>query len=102
MLQIETISADGGAHHTVIGELDADNCHQLSSALLLPSLDSLVIDLNLGQVTFLDSSALSELLNIKQRIDDAGGSLTMTSVSPQVERVLSITGLLDAFGLAKP
>lgn len=85
---------------TVSGELDADNCNEFGAQMLDDLDDVSAITLDLWQVSFLDSSALSELLRIKGELDRADISFTMSSVSDQVRRVLEITGLMDTFRIS--
>ncbi len=84
---------------TITGELDADNCHQLGAALLDERSGVLAVVLHLGGVTFLDSSAVSELLRIQTELATDDVAFTLVEVSDQVRRVLEITGLLPTFGL---
>lgn len=89
--------ADGTAAK-VAGEADADNCHELGSALTSDTITG-PLRVDLAALTFLDSSAVSELLRILEVL--AGRNITMTveNPSPAVRRVLEITGLLDVFGI---
>ena len=103
-MQIQTETVADSQRHFVRGELDADNCHQLTIVLGDgPTEDgskpyaSVVVDLE--QVTFLDSSALSELLRIKTELEGSGIEFSIGAASPQVRRVLEITGLVGTFGL---
>ena len=56
---------------------------------------SVVVDL--GEVTFLDSTGLSVLIAGLKRCEAAGGQLYLTSPRPNVRKVLEITGLTDVF-----
>jgi anti-sigma B factor antagonist len=55
----------------------------------------LIIDL--GGVTFIDSTGIGALVAIRTAALDAGKDLRLRSVSARVERLLGITGLTDAF-----
>lgn len=86
---------------TPVGELDAHNCGELGAALseavnATPGA-SAVIDA--GGLSFIDSSAISELLRIREQVTASGGTLTLTNLQSSVRRVLEITGLLDTFGV---
>ena len=98
-MRIETTHDDQLIRHLIVGELDADNCHRLVELLPVLADGSAVIDLDLAQVTFIDSSALSALLKLKSSVEQTGGSMLVSSISPQVERVLDITGLLPTFDI---
>lgn len=93
-MKIETTEDDQLTRHVIVGDLDADNCHRLAELLRY---DGAVIDLDLGEVSFIDSSALSALLKLKSSIEETGRSMRISSISSQVERVLDITGLLRTF-----
>ena len=53
--------------------------------------------LDLGDVTFLDSTGLSVLLSSLKRCQGEGGSIRLISLQRNVRRVLEITGLTDVF-----
>jgi anti-sigma B factor antagonist len=53
-----------------------------------------------GGLSFIDSSAISELLRLREHLGEGGGSLTLSNVQPSVRRVLEITGLLETFGVS--
>lgn len=84
----------------VSGEVDADNCSELSAAILeRPDLtDLLVVDMS--DVSFIDSSGISELLRIQKAAQADNRALRIKDPSPSVHRVLEITGLLSALGIA--
>ena len=52
---------------------------------------------DLGDVTFLDSTGLSVLVSGLKRCQIAGGELRLVSPRPNVLKVLEITGLTAAF-----
>ena len=49
---------------------------------------------------FIDSAGVSALLRIRSAVTARGGSVTLVDPSPAVERILAITGLGEAFGVA--
>lgn len=49
---------------------------------------------------FIDSAGVSALLRIRAAVVARGGSVTVVDPSPAVERMLAITGLGEAFGVA--
>jgi anti-sigma B factor antagonist len=76
------------------GELDVATAQGLREellSLLRPGSSQLVIDLS--GVSFCDASGLAVLINIAHRAELLGGFLRLAAVSPQVARVLNITGL---------
>ena len=82
------------------GEIDLETAPQLGDHALEALRDvspHLVIDLS--DVTFMDSTGLKVLVTVRQRADLAGGSLAVTGASRTVLRLLSLTGLDQAFPL---
>ena len=78
------------------GELDAYSGPSLQEALaaLRPESD---ITLDLGEVTFIDSSALRILIGESTTRAAAGGAVRLRSPSVAVLRLLEISGLTDHF-----
>ncbi len=79
------------------GELDASSAPQVDQAvdaLVADGAQQLVIDL--GEVTFIDSSGLRTLIRARKRLGDAD---VVRLRNPQVGtvRLLEITGLTDQF-----
>ena len=79
------------------GEFDADSCSRLSQAF--PDAPGHDVVLDLESLLFIDSSGVSEILRLRERVVEAGGNLTVGSYSPVVGRVLEITGLSVLLGI---
>jgi anti-sigma B factor antagonist len=82
------------------GEIDIQTSPLLADKLrsvLDQGFSSVVVDL--GAVTFLDSTGLSVLVTGLKQCRAAGGDFRLTDPQPNVRRVLEITGLTDIFGL---
>lgn len=81
---------------TVAGRFDAHECAGFRAAVtpLLP--DTARTDLDLSGVTFLDSSALAELVRVRKRARMAGSDAVVSAVSDPVRIILELTGLVDA------
>ena len=91
-------SADSRPRLKVSGEVDIQTSPVLDEQLqkvLDQGLSSIVVDL--GEVTFLDSTGLSVLIAALKRCQGAGGDLRLVSPRPNVRRVLEITGLTETF-----
>ena len=89
--------------HAVIdvrGELDLATAPELlrevQGTLVLP-LNA--VRLNLGEVSFLDSSGIHTLLVAKSSAEERGIEFTLATVSRQSRYVLEIAGLTAHFGL---
>lgn len=82
----------------VRGELDAFTAPQLRKEideLIGNGEDQLVIDLQ--DVEFLDSSALSVLVSALRQVREAGGDLTLACSQPRLLQVFQITNLEEVF-----
>jgi anti-sigma B factor antagonist len=53
------------------------------------------LTLDLGGLTFMDSSGIALLIEASQRVP----TVALVDVQPNVRRILAVTGLLDRFGL---
>jgi anti-sigma B factor antagonist len=92
--------AEGLGVVVVSGELDIYTAPQLKECMLGlidAGVPRLVVDL--GAVTFIDSTALGVLIGGVRRINDAGGAMALVVGSRPVARVLSITGLDRVFAI---
>ena len=82
------------------GELDLAVAPWLSDqldALLVGGASSVILDLS--RATFLDSTALGVLVGLLNRCRTLGGRVHLVVTEPQILRVLSITGLSQAFDI---
>ena len=66
-------------------------------AQMAAALDGCVgaVTVDLGGVTFMDSSGLGTLIRARNRIGEDGGQLSVTGVSQNVRRLFEVTGLAD-------
>jgi anti-sigma B factor antagonist len=94
---IDIGQVDGATVAVVNGELDLATAPKLRTALADATGS---VRLDLGGVTFLDSSAISVLVETHQRLDGASGRLVLHNLSDQTRRVLEIAGLEDFFELS--
>ncbi|MEU4310887.1 STAS domain-containing protein [Streptomyces rochei] len=92
-LSIATTVTDGVRVVTVAGEIDQSNSAQLTRALRAdgPGLSGIVIDM--GRVTFMDSSGLNVLIAAHQDLTAAGGWLRLAAPTAAVLRVLQLVGV---------
>ncbi|HEX9357316.1 MAG TPA: STAS domain-containing protein [Streptosporangiaceae bacterium] len=87
-------TADGITIAELAGQLDLTGVSALREqllGLLRPDAGRLVLDLS--RVTFCDASGLAVLIGTSHRARRLGGFLRLAAVSPQVDRVLDLTGL---------
>jgi anti-anti-sigma factor len=98
-----TVRIEQSANATTIvlgGQLDLASIVTLDEAArtLEPVTRPLVV--NVGKVTFIDSSGLRSLVAIHEMsLQATGVGARLVDVSPPVQRVLELTGLLDLFGV---
>lgn len=83
-----TSTADGW---TVAGEIDSQSAARLSEALSTRPSGNLVLDV--GAVSFIDSSGLQSVIDATRRLRAAGGDLTLRRPARVVTRLIEITGL---------
>jgi anti-anti-sigma factor len=81
---------------TVKGELDMSNAPTLVDTLTRDAAVGAKVVVDLGGVSFIDSSAIGGLVSAGQTLADAGGRLTIGPRSDTVKRVLEITGLAQS------
>lgn len=93
---ITVTTSEAGEVHVVhvSGEIDVT-----SAAVLRDALEALIADgrrrltLDLGQVTFMDSTGLGIVVGRLKRLARHGGTMTVAASHERVLRVFSITGL---------
>ena len=93
--RLSIVTPDAGMY-VLSGEVDAHTAPQFAGHFEpLPGGvgDALVIDM--ADVTFMDSSGLRVLIELNQRVTEAGTSLTVRAPSRAVERIIEISGLSD-------
>jgi anti-sigma B factor antagonist len=79
---------------TVAGELDVASSKELEQELVRLGAEEVVV-IELGQLTFIDSTGLGVLVRAHQRALEAGHRLALVRGNGQVNRLLSLTGLDD-------
>ena len=72
----------------VSGEIDISSAPVMIEAVMR----AMAVELDLSEVTFIDSTGLSGLINLR----NSRGALAIVAVSPQVQRVLERTGLVES------
>lgn len=80
------------------GELDIHTAPGVAAAVeeaLSGGASTLVVDA--AALRFCDSSGIQVLVQARERLVSSGGTLVVEGVHGSVEKVLSVTGLLDLF-----
>jgi len=84
---------------TVSGDLDIVTSPQLDEYLTRAEDDHSRIILDLGEVNFLDTSALAVIVGHWKKAEAAGGALTLARARYRYTKTLWITGLADKLTL---
>jgi anti-anti-sigma factor len=89
------------ARLVLAGELDMGARFQAEQALdklLAEPVEQLVVDL--GEVTFLDSSGMGLILEVDERARQEGINLRLLPGKPEVQRVFELAGVADVLPFA--
>jgi anti-anti-sigma factor len=86
------------------GEIDVDSAHEVRDAVatVLAAGRPTRVELNLRQVSFIDSVGISAMVAGFQTAEVSGVKLVVTEPSRFVHRQLWVTGLLGLFGAPQP
>ncbi|MFF7970722.1 anti-sigma factor antagonist [Streptomyces sp. NPDC007905] len=88
------ISVTDGIHVvTVAGEIDHQTGDTLRQALDVSDAPRPRVVVDLGQVTFMDSSGINVLITAHRALSGAGGWLRLARPGQSVQRVLHIVGI---------
>jgi anti-sigma B factor antagonist len=100
-LDVEIQAHPGQAILVLHGELDLatkSRLHEVAMAQLgVPGLATLGLDLT--DISFLDSSGVSVLVEVRNQAQERGIDMEIVAVSRPAARVMTIVGLADAFGI---
>jgi len=80
-------------HVSLCGEIDAHSASDLTDAFEPWPADVSSIRLRMAEVTFMDSSGLRALIELRRRADDHGATLRIDAPSRAVARIIEISGL---------
>jgi anti-sigma B factor antagonist len=91
---------DEGPHVTLTldGEIDIETCVDHLPRVL--AYDGRDVTIDVGKVTFIDSSGLGLLIKLRRRADDSGGTVHLVNQPPCVAKLLEMSGLADFFDAA--
>lgn len=93
----ESDSADGSSVLSVTGEFDLAVVDEFLEHAMACLDRAQGIDVDLGGVSFIDSSGLGALVRVRKEAAVRGKPLTLVDVSPATTRLLEITGLQQSF-----
>jgi len=86
----------------VSGEVDAHSSESFATALAAAGEQSEAVIVDMGGVTFMDSSGLRVLVEAQQRAEAGGASLVLRTPSRQITRLLDLAGLTENFQIDAP
>jgi anti-anti-sigma factor len=92
---VEAEEADGALRLRFSGELDYAASDDARAALERACARGGRIEVDLGEVTFLDSSGLRALVVARRAADRDGCSLVLVGASPRARQVLDLTGTYE-------
>ncbi len=94
-------ATDGVLRFEVEGEIDLSSAPALLDAVLCAALanDHRQVVIDLRHVTFIDSSGLAAVVEMRRRLRDNGTHLVVTGPSDPVRRIFEMTGLADVVDL---
>jgi len=99
-LELTVSEKNGETVLRAAGELDVNTAPELREQLARLANDGVrQIVVDLADVSFVDSTALSVLVSALKRLRQADGDLTLASPTPSVRRVFEITGLTRLFAI---
>ena len=99
-MKVSRDSQGDAAIYSVEGQVDMHTSPELRSALkqgLLDKSSPIVVDL--GGVTFIDSSGLATLIEALQAVGRYGGKLRLCGLSPEVRKLFDLARLNEVFDL---
>ncbi|MFE9658291.1 STAS domain-containing protein [Micromonospora sp. NPDC006431] len=91
------VYAEGDRRKVVLsGEIDMNGAPRLQDLLHAAVDNADVVEVDAAAVTFIDSSVISALITARNAAATTGRHLSLVKASPQVHRVLDVTGVLNA------
>ena len=98
MMNIETQESGKVTLVKVSGEVDMSNSpkvREILMALTKKKVSGIVVDL--GEVSYMDSSGIATLVEGLQETNSYGGKFHLASLSPKVQQVFDLARLSDVF-----
>ena len=94
--EVEIIYLDCGVEVALRGELDVATVPDLHEQLIeLVDRGEVVINLDLSDLRYIDSTGLSLLVTTQKRVTQMGGSLLVRHPTPSTLKIFAVTGLVE-------
>lgn len=83
----------------LVGDLDlsAVECFQSCVEGAVESNDGGAVVVDMASLTFIDSTGITALLEVRRRLDTQGRTLRVENISPPAARIFELTGLTEVF-----
>jgi anti-sigma B factor antagonist len=91
--------ADAYSMVTVCGEVDLHTAPKVQYAIERGSEDVTTVVVDMEDIAFMDSTALSTFMRAKESLERRGVSLRLARPSSAVERIFTVTGFGDYFDI---
>jgi anti-anti-sigma factor len=93
------VSSSSAPHLTLSGEIDLSVAPNLldSGTEMARAVAPGRLEIDLGDVSFIDSSGLGALISIRNTARQCGANLVLVRVSPVVARFFELAGVGDSF-----
>jgi anti-sigma B factor antagonist len=97
----EQVDADGLVVAALSGEMDLDRADAVRDSLAAAAASGACryLNVDVSEVTFIDSYALGALVSARNTAASNGVSFTLTNPSQPVRKAIQVTGLNHVFGL---
>lgn len=98
--EIWSLKVDKSGVVWIIGEIDYTATPKLRKNLI-PYLETTSGDVifNLSRLTYLDSSGLAVLIEVRRKLKEKGRTMTITEITPDVKKVFDLTQVGRLFGV---
>ncbi|HBT20007.1 MAG TPA: anti-sigma factor antagonist [Peptococcaceae bacterium] len=91
MLKLDMCTVEGRCCVALTGELDLETAAQLKK--VVEKADGEILEIDLSQVSFVDSTGLKCLLDINNLWNQRGGRIIILNPKPEVAEVMELIGL---------
>lgn len=89
-----------GLSGEIIMDMVPDMKAEIERATAGSSHPALILDL--GEVTFMDSSGIGFLIGLRRSCEERGKTMSLTNPSPPIKKLLDMLRLSDYFALSAP
>ncbi len=99
--RVEVREMDGATVIMISGELDLATAPALEEELDRAAQSDRHLILDLRELDFMDSTGLSVLVRAHQAAEESGRPLSLVKGPPQVQRLLSLTGVAERLNVVE-